>query len=241
LAALTGASAAVNAVSLYVERGKETFEAVHVEGAARLAGLCREAGVERLAHVSGIGADPLSSSRYIRARGEGEKAVHEIYPGVTVIRPAVMFGAEDAFLTTLVRLVKLLPVYPIFGRGRTKLQPAYVEDVGEAISRIVAEPRSAGATYEMAGPRTYTYRGLLEEIARHLGLRRTFLPVPFPAWKLLAAVAQYLPEAGLTRTQVELMERDNVASGTFPGLPQLNIEPTPMEEILAEISSMRKS
>jgi uncharacterized protein YbjT (DUF2867 family) len=235
MAALTGASAAVNAVSLYIEHGKETFEAVHVDGAARVARLCREAGVERLVHVSGIGADPLSSSPYIRARGEGENAVRDQYPSVTVIRPAVMFGADDAFLTTLVRLVRMLPVYPVFGRGRTKLQPAYVEDVGEAISRLVTEPRSAGTTYELAGPCTYTYRSLLEEIAHHLGLRRSFLPVPFPAWKLLAAIAEFFPSVGLTRNQVELMERDNVASLTLPGLQQLNMEPTPVEKVLAEI------
>lgn len=240
-AALAGASAAVNAVSLYVEHGKETFQTVHFEGAARLVRLCGEAGVERLVHVSGIGADPLSSSRYIRARGKGEDAVRDQYPGVTIVRPAVMFGPDDVFLTTLVRLVKTVPIYPMFGRGRTKLQPVYVEDVGEAISRLVTEPRAPGAIYELAGPRTYTYRALLEEIALYLGLRRSFVPVPFPAWKLLAAIAEIIPAAGLTRNQVELMERDNVVSGALPALLQLQIEPTPIEDVLAEISSMVKS
>ena len=216
-AALAGASAAVNAVSLYVERGKETFEAVHVEGAARVARFCRELGVRRLVHVSGVGADPHSSSTYIRARGEGEEKVRDEFPGVTLIRPTVMFGQDDAFLTTLVRLVRTLPVYPLFGRGKTKLQPAYVEDVGQAIPRLIAEPRSIGAIYELAGPRTYTYRALLEEIADCLRLRRRFLPVPFTAWKALATITEYVPAAGLTRNQVELMERDNVPSEDFPG------------------------
>ena len=152
-----------------------------------------------------------------------------------------MFGVDDAFLTTLVRLVRTLPVYPIFGRGRTKLQPVYVEDVGEAISRLVTEPRSAGAIYELAGPRTYTYQVSWKRSRSAFGLRRSFLPVPFPAWKLLAAIAEFFPAAGLTRNQVELMESDNVASGTLPGLQQLNIESTPLEKVLAEISSGRKS
>lgn len=120
--------------------------------------------------------------------------------------------------------MKRVPIYPMFGRGRTKLQPVYVEDVGEAISRLVTEPRAPGAIYELAGPRTYTYRALLEEIALYLGLRRSFVPVPFPAWKLLAAIAEFLAAAGLTRNQVELMERDNVVSGALPGLLQLQIE-----------------
>jgi uncharacterized protein YbjT (DUF2867 family) len=160
---------------------------------------------------------------------------------VTLIRPTVMFGQDDAFLTTLVRLVRTLPVYPLFGRGKTKLQPAYVEDVGEVIPRLIAEPRSIGAVYELAGPRTYTYRALLEEIAERLRLRRRFLPVPFTAWKALATITEYVPAAGLTRNQVELMERDNVPSGRLPGLQQLQISPTPIESVLAEISSMRRA
>lgn len=235
--ALAGASAAVNAVSLYVEHAKETFEAVHVEGAGRVARFCREAGVKSLMHVSGIGSDPRSTSRYIQARGQGEIAVRDEFPGVTIIRPSVMFGHDDAFLTTLVRLIKFLPVFPMFGRGRTMLQPVYVEDVGEAISRLAAAPPPAGAIYELAGPRVYTYRSLLAEIAQGLGLRRGFLPMPFSVWKLLAAIAEYLPSTGLTRNQVELMEHDNVASGAFSGLQKLGIEPTRIEDRLVEIPS----
>jgi NADH dehydrogenase len=146
-----------------------------------------------------------------------------------------MFGPDDAFLTTLVRLVRMLPVCPLFGNGRTKLQPAYVEDIGEAISRLLAEPSSASAIYELGGPRAYTYRALLEEIAARLRLRRRFLPVPFAAWRLLATMAERLPAAGLTRNQVELMERNNVPSGALPGLQDLHIDPTPIEKVLAEI------
>jgi uncharacterized protein YbjT (DUF2867 family) len=124
-AALAGAKGAVNAASLYVERGRETFRAVHVQAAARVAQLAHAAGVERLVHVSGIGADPGSASRYIAARGEGEVAVQRAFPDATLIRPAVMFGRDDAFLTTLVKLLRILPVYPLFGRGETRLQPVH--------------------------------------------------------------------------------------------------------------------
>src|SRR4051812_3720857 len=139
-AALAGAFGAVNAVSLYVEHGRESFDAVHVEGAARLARHAREAGVERLVHVSGIGADPGSAAPYIRARGRGELAVTEAFGAATLIRPAVMFGPDDAFLTRLVKLVWTLPVYPMFGRGQTRLQPVYVDDVAEAIARVLDRP-----------------------------------------------------------------------------------------------------
>src|SRR5512143_2254501 len=135
--ALAGAYGVVNAVSLYVEHGQETFHSVHVESAQRIATQAQRAGVERLAHVSGIGADAASPSRYIRKRGEGERAVRAAFANAVIIRPAVMFGPQDAFLATILKLLQRLPVYPMFGRGSTRLQPAYVEDVAEAISRVV--------------------------------------------------------------------------------------------------------
>jgi uncharacterized protein YbjT (DUF2867 family) len=143
-AALFGPYDAVNAVSLYVERGRETFDAVHVEAAARVARLAFESGVERLIiiHVSGIGSDPASSAPYIAARGRGEIVVQQAFPGVNLIRPAVMCGPDDAFLTTVARLLRILPVYPMFGRGETRPQPVYVEDVPEGIARVFGWRRS---------------------------------------------------------------------------------------------------
>jgi uncharacterized protein YbjT (DUF2867 family) len=120
---LAGAYAAVNAVSLYVEHGSETFHSVHVEAAERVATEARRAGVARLVQVSGIGADPASPSLYIRKRGEGERAVQAAFAETILIRPAVMFGPDDGFLTTILDLLRRLPIYPMFGRGRTRLQP----------------------------------------------------------------------------------------------------------------------
>ena len=232
--ALAGAFGAVNAVSLYVERGgRETFRAVHVEAAARIARLAREAGLERLVHVSGIGADPASASGYIRARGEGEVVVREAFPSATIIRPSVMFGLDDHFLTTLARLLRILPVYPLFGRGRTRLQPVHVEDVTEAIARVVAGATGAGhPCYELGGPRTYTYAELLRGVADRMGKRARLLPLPFALWETLAFLAEFAPGAPLTRNQVALMRRDNVASRDLPGLRDLGIAPTPLEDVV---------
>ena len=141
--AVEGAYGVVNAVSLYVERGKETFQAVHVAAAERLAGQARKAGVERLAQVSGIGADARSPSAYIRARGEGEQAVRQAFAEATVIRPAVMFGPDDAFLNTMLSLMRWLPVYPMFGRGETRLQPAFVRRARRPASPLTPRLRHA--------------------------------------------------------------------------------------------------
>src|SRR6266446_8939450 len=135
--ALAGAYGAVNAVSLYLESGRETFDSVHVESAQRVAAQAHQAGVERVVHVSGISADAASQSLYIRKRGEGELAVRAAFADSLLVRPAAMFGPDDAFLTTILKLLRRLPIYPMFGRGRTRLQPAYVEDVAEAVARVM--------------------------------------------------------------------------------------------------------
>jgi uncharacterized protein YbjT (DUF2867 family) len=234
-AALSGAYGAVNAVSLYVEHGRETFHSVHVEAAERLAAQARRARVERFAHVSGIGADPASPSRYIRKRGEGELAVRGAFADATLIRPAVMFGADDAFLTTVLDLIRRLPVYPLFGRGDTRLQPAYVEDVAEAIARTLQRTDTRAATFECAGPRVYTYEELVRTIARAAGLKCTLMPMPFAAWHALARLAEMLPRPPLTRNQVELMEIDTVAPPGTPGLAELGLSPHAIEDILPEL------
>ena len=158
--AVAGAYGVVNAVSLYLERGTETYHTVHVEAAERLARQARRAGVERLVQVSGIGADITSSSLYIRRRGEGELAVQAAFANAIIIRPAVMFGPDDAFLNTLVKLLKWLPAYPMFGRGLTRLQPVDVEDVAEATARSLHPTARYPVTYELGGPRVYTFEEL---------------------------------------------------------------------------------
>jgi NADH dehydrogenase len=237
--ALAGAYAAVNAVGLYVEHGQETFDSVHVQAARRIADQAGRVGVERFVHISGIGSDAASRSLYIRKRGEGELAVRAAFPGATLIRPAVMFGPEDAFLTTIVGLLRRLPIYPMFGRGRTRLQPAYVEDVAEAIARELQRAPTDAMTYECGGPRVYAYEELLRSIVREAGLERTLVPLPFPAWHALAWGAEMLPHPPITRNQVELMQVDNVTTPGVPGFGDLGISPHSIEEILRQILADR--
>lgn len=233
--ALSGAYGAVNAVSLYVERGPDTFHSVHVEAAQRVAAQARRAGVARFIQLSGIGADAASRSRYIRKRGEGELAVRAAFAEATIVRPAVMFGPDDAFLTTLLELLRRLPVYPMFGHGLTRLQPAYVEDVADAIGRILQRPETSSRIFEFGGPRIYSYEELLKAVARQAGLAPRLIPVPFAAWYALAFASEWLPNPRLTRNQVELMQIDTVPSPDLPGFAELEISPRSIEAILQEM------
>jgi uncharacterized protein YbjT (DUF2867 family) len=229
---LDGAYGAVNAVSLYVEHEQETFHSVHVEAARRLAAQAHRAGLKRLVHVSGIGSDTASPSLYIRKRGEGELAVRAVFSEAILIRPAVMFGPDDAFLTTILKLLRQFPIYPMFGRGLTRLQPAHVDDVAEAITKALQRSEPNAITYECGGPRIYTYEELLRAVAHEAGRRPVLVPVPFAVWHAVGWVSEMLPRPPVTRNQVELMQIDNVASDEVPGFAELGIPPQPVEETI---------
>jgi uncharacterized protein YbjT (DUF2867 family) len=239
-AAIDAADGVVNAISLYVEQGSDTFHTVHVELAARIANAARQAGIRRFVHISGIGAAAASPSPYIRSRGEGEAAVRTAFPGATIVRPAVMFAPDDAFLTTILRLLRSLPASPVFGDGRTRLQPVYADDVAAAIAQILRQNQKPYPIYELAGPHVYSYEELLRTIARIAGLRPLLMRMPFAFWEVIAGLGEMLPHPPLTRNQVELMQIDTTASENLPGFRALGISPRSLEEELEAMLRPRK-
>jgi uncharacterized protein YbjT (DUF2867 family) len=238
--ALAGADGVVNAISLYVAQGSDTFHSVHVETAGKIARAARQAGVRRFVHISGIGASTAAPSPYIRSRGEGEAAVQTAFPGAVIVRPAVMFAADDAFLTTILRLLRSLPALPIFGDGRTRLQPVRADDVAAAIAQILRQSQKPYPAYELAGPRVYSYEELLRTIAGIAGLRLVLMRIPFAFWQTFAALAERLPQPPLTRNQVELMQIDTTASENVPGFRSLGISPRSLEDEVEAILGRSK-
>jgi len=233
--ALADAYGVVNAVSLYVEQGRETFHSVHVEAAQRVAAQAQRAGVKRLVHVSGIGADPRSRSVYIRERGVGELAVREAFADAVLIRPAVMFGPDDAFLTNILKLLERLPIYPMFGNGQMRLQPVHVEDVGQAIAKILRREQSGPIMFECGGPRAYSYEEFLRTVASAAGIKPLLIPVPFAGWDALAWIAEMLPSPLITGNQEELLQIDSTPRPDMPGLGELGISPHSIEEMLRDL------
>lgn len=227
-AACAGAAGVVNAAGLYRERRGATYQAIHVEGAGALARAARAAGAARLVHLSGIGADPAARDPYIRARGEGERAVREAFPDVTILRPSALFDAEHAFFGPL-RGILIAPVVPLFGDGSVRLQPVYAGDVARAAARAATGP--APPLLELGGPTVYTYREILEKLARKTGRRPWFLPLPLGLWHGIAAILQPLPGAPITPAMVALLARDNVADPALPGLVALGVAPTSAESL----------
>ena len=229
--AVAGSRVVINAVSLYAQRGDLTFEAVHVRGAAGLAAAAREAGASRFVQVSGIGATLNSPSPYIRARARGEAAVLDAFPGAVIVRPSSLFGAGDALIRSLAMLTRA-PLIPLFGRGLTRLQPVWVEDVAGALARLADPAAPAAGLYELGGAETLRYRALVAAVCRHLGRRRLPVAVPFVCWHLLAMGLSRLPSPRLTRDQLWLMARDNVASPEVGGFAALGMRPRGVRDAL---------
>ncbi|MGI9403330.1 MAG: complex I NDUFA9 subunit family protein [Hyphomicrobium sp.] len=232
--AIKGSDAVINCVGLYVENGAETFAAVHELGAINVAHQAAVFGIECLVHISGIGADLQSKSSYVHSRAKGELLVSDVFPHATILRPSAIFGPGDKFLNTLAATIRVSPVLPLFGQGHTKLQPVYVGDVAHAALKALQNPVSQGKIYELGGPRTYTYRALIELLLGNMKRQRLLLPLPFAIWKALSAAAAILPSPPITRAQVVLMERDNVVAKSALSFDELGIEPTALEDILPE-------
>ena len=230
--AADGAASVINTVGHYVEKGRTTFDRIHGRGALHVARQAKLAGVERLIHISGLGADPGSDSPYVRARGIGESLVKEAFGGVTILRPSVIFGPDDAFLNRLAGMARQTPVLPLFGTGGTRLQPVFVGNVAEACARVLADPSTQSRVYEIGGPRVYTYKELVQLVIEGIGRRAVMIPVPFLMWDILAAAMTLHPNSPLTRDQVKLMRRDNVVGRQALSLEDLGIRPTPVEEVL---------
>jgi NADH dehydrogenase len=231
-AAVEGADAVINLVGILYERGPQRFDAVHAEGPRRLARAAKAAGVGRFLHVSALGADPASPASYARSKAAGETQVLDQFPAATILRPSIVFGPEDDFFNRFARMAQILPVLPLIGGGRSRFQPVYVGDVADAAMAALENPETEGRTYELAGPKAYSFKELMEILLAQIGRRRLLLPIPMPLARLQAGVLGLLPHPPLTLDQLRLLERDNVPSGQFAGLKELGIEPEGLEAIL---------
>ena len=211
-AAMRDSHIAINLVGILTEGGAQTFDAVQGAGAGAVAQAAAAAGA-RMVHVSAIGADENSESRYARAKAAGEKAVLSAIPSATIMRPSVVFGPEDQFTNRFAALARMSPVLPLIGGGLTKLQPVYVGDVATAVADAVDGNAKPGATYELGGPEVLTMREIIEVILATVERQRMLVSLPFGLAKFKALFLQFAPGAlKLTPDQVTLLQSDNVVS-----------------------------
>ena len=212
--AVEGASVVINAVGILAPAGRQTFKAVHADGARAVAKAARAAGATRLIHISAIGASATSPARYARTKAAGEAAVLEEFPEAIILRPSIVFGPEDEFFNRFAAMARISPALPLIGGGRTRFQPVYVGDVAAAVAHAAAGGGTPGTVYELGGPEVLSFRELLERTLAYAGRRRGLISLPFWLAKLQALATWPLPNAlrPLTVDQVRLLETDNVVS-----------------------------
>lgn len=243
--AIKDAHAAVNLVGVLHQEGAQSFDAVQAGGAATIASLAAEAGVKRFVQVSAIGADAASESLYARSKAEGERAVRAAFPSATIMRPSIVFGPEDEFFNRFASMFSitpsLLPIPILIGGGVAKFQPIYVDDVADAICEALTRPGAAGATYELGGPRIYSFKELLALTLEEAGQKRILAPVPFTLAPILGFIGESLGVLPfmmppITRDQIKLMKRDNVVGASGEAgllkIADLGIQPKTVESIL---------
>jgi uncharacterized protein YbjT (DUF2867 family) len=230
--AVEGAGAVINLTGLLYQSGAQRFDAVHVAGAENIARAAVDAGASRLVHMSAIGADAASDSHYAQTKAAGEAAVRAACPDACIVRPSIVFGAEDGFFNLFGWLATIAPALPLPGDGGTRFQPVYVGDVASAIVRLLDDPAAAGKTYELGGPQVLTFRDLMQIVLAQTGRKSLLVPVPFALMKMKAAFLQLMPKPLMTMDQVELLKSDNVVSDGAPGLADLGIQPTALDAIL---------
>lgn len=212
--AVIGAKLVVNAVGVLASGGKQTFRAIHVDGPRAIAKAAREAGVRRLVHISAIGADAKSSSRYARSKAAGEAAVLEEFPGAIIVRPSIVFGPEDQFFNRFAAMARMSPLLPLIGGGRTLFQPVFAGDLGAAVAAIAAGAGKPGTIYEAGGPEVLSFRELLDLTQEWADRSRGYLRMPFWLAKLQAVLTWPLPNGlrPITLDQVRMLQHDNVVS-----------------------------
>jgi NADH dehydrogenase len=210
---------------------KGDFGGLHIDGARNVAEACAAAGVGSLVHVSAIGADPDSPSRYGSSKGRGEQAVKAAFPSATIVRPSILFGREDNFINRFAGMTRISPILPVV-RGPTRFQPVYAADVGKAVMQALFHPRDhAGKTYEFGGPQVMTMRELMEWIDQTTGYHRMLIDVPDFMASAMARVGSFVPGAPITWDQWLMLQRDNVVAPGAPSLRDFGIAPTPLASV----------
>jgi len=230
--AVAGAGAVVNLVGLLYEKGRQSFEEVHYRGAERIARSAAAAGAESLVQMSALGAGPEAEADYARSKGAAEAAVRAAFPAAAILRPSIVIGPEDGFFNRFAAMTGLAPALPLIGGGKTRFQPVYVGDVADALVACVTRPEHRGRTFELGGPRVYSFEELMVLLLREIRRKRLLLPLPFALAEVMAAPLELLPVPPLTRDQVRLLRHDNVVTPGAPGLEALGIEPTAIELVI---------
>ncbi len=245
--AIQGSDIVINLIGILAEKGSYTFQNTHVETAARLARLAREAGVKKFIHISALGASLQSKSRYARSKAIGEEAIRAFFPEAIILRPSLIYGADDRFFNRFAQMARFIPILPLIGGGKTRFQPLYVGDLAEAVSRLLLDRHACGRIYLLGGPRLYSFRTLLTLMLRAMNHTSHFIHLPWDLAFLCGWLGEKCASRPLTRDQVKLLQQDSIIEdaqndpigthdrGGHWTIEDLGITPRALEPILPDL------
>ena len=224
----------VNLVGILAPSGKQSFAATQAQLPARIAAIASEHKVQKIVHLSAIGADLKSKSRYAASKAEGERAVLRGFSPVTVLRPSIIFGPGDGFFNRFGQMAMMAPALPVIGGGKNMMQPVFVGDVADAVVVALRDHKTDDQVYELGGPNSYSFKRLMEMTCAAIKRPRPLLPVPFGVMHLAASFLQLLPNAPVTRDQLYLLEQDNVVGKKAKGFAELGLKPQSVEAHISD-------
>jgi NADH dehydrogenase len=227
-----GADYVVNLVGILYQKKHQKFNTVHIKGAQTIAEACKKKGIQRLIHISALGAEANSPSKYAATKAKAEKVVLAADPMATILRPSLMIGPDDHFFNLFASMSRISPVLPLFGGGLTRFQPVYVGDVATAIIKLLEENTGQGKIFELGGPSVYTFKELMTLMLKTIKRKKILLPLPFFVGEMLGTILQLLPHPLLTRDQIILLKKDSIVSKRALTFKDLKITPSSLEAIL---------
>ena len=229
---INGSDAVVNCLGILLESGKRAnFDHIHTELPKWMAKACAAQGIQRFIHISALGVDKAQSS-YAISKLLGERAVQEFLPSATILRPSVIFGAEDNFFNMFARLAKILPFFPLIGGGKTRFQPVYVLDVAKSVVHALCDIHSCGQIFQLGGPEIVTFKEIYQRLFTYIGKTRCLIVFPWWLARTQAFFMNILPNPPLTNDQITSLQTDNIVAQDAYGLNELGISPTSMDSVV---------
>ena len=223
------ADVVINLVGILTEYRKQTFKNIHLDGAINIAKACKKYNIKSLVHVSALSVDRSLESNYAKSKFAAEKCIKTIFKNVTIVRPSVIYGAEDDFTNKFAKMALISPFIPIINQGLTKFQPVNVLDVAKAIEKIVLNKKLEGNVYCLGGPEIFSFREIIDLIMKNIGKDKTYINLSFFNAKILAFITSIFPNAPITLDQLKLLKVNNIVPPKSKGFKHLGINPTSLQ------------
>jgi NADH dehydrogenase len=231
--ALRGTDAVINLIGILHQSRRLSFNSMHHQLPAQLAKICADLGITRLLRMSSLGADKMAPSQYLQSKALGEAALLALHDkfNITIFKPSVIFGRDDAFINLFATLIKFLPVV-MLAKPNARFQPVWVEDVASCFVKSLENTATYGQTYELAGPKVYSFRELVQQVMNTLNIQRPIIGVGDKLSYVQAFMMECLPIKLMSRDNIRSMEVDSVSAKTFPAI--FGVAPTALESVIPE-------